>query len=160
MTTAADILTMVSLPNGAAPLEGVLTAGQPTAAQIRQLAAAGVRTIIDLRPLSEPRGFDEPAAALDAGIAYHNVPVTPATLTDAEFDRVREILADPLQRPVLVHCASANRVGALLIPYLELDERRTAEDALATARQIGLRSDDLARSARAYTAAHRRNETR
>jgi uncharacterized protein (TIGR01244 family) len=158
MPSAADIITTVPLPYGSAPLDWVLTAGQPTAAQIGQLGAAGLRTIIDLRPANEPRGFDEPAAARAAGVVYHNVPVTPATLSDAGFDRVREILADPEHRPVLVHCASANRVGALLIPYLELDAQLSAAEALATARRIGLRSDELARIATAYTQAHRQGE--
>ena len=158
MPSAADIITAVPLAYGSSPLEGVITAGQPTAGQIGQLAKAGLRTIIDLRPLSEPRGFDESAAAREAGVVYHNVPVTPATLSDTDFDRVRELLADPAQRPVLVHCASANRVGALLMPWLELDEKRSAAEALAMARRIGLRSEELARSAAAYTVTHRRGE--
>ena len=155
MTTTTDIAAAIPLPNGGAPIDGVLTAGQPTAAQFQQLAAAGIRTVLDLRPPVEPRGFDEPAAVRAVGMIYHNVPITPATLGPADFDRVRALLGDPGQRPILVHCASANRVGALLMPYLTLDERRTPEESLDIAHRIGLRSDELAGTANSYIAARR-----
>lgn len=159
MTTTSDIAAAIPLPNGSAPIDGVLTAGQPTAAQFQQLAAAGIRTVLDLRPPGEPRGFDEAAAARAVGMGYHNVPVTAATLADADFDRVRELLGDPDRRPILVHCASANRVGALLMPYLTLDEQRTPEESLDIAHRIGLRSDELARTANSYIAARRASDT-
>ena len=44
-------------------------------------------------------------------------------------------------------CASANRVGALLLPYLVLDEHRSPDEALQMAHDVGLRSDVLARTA-------------
>ena len=53
-------------------------------------------------------------------------------------------------RPAVVHCASANRVGALLLPHLVLDEGRTEADAIATARAIGLRSQELLEAALTY----------
>ena len=144
----------VTLPNGTSPLPGVLTAGQPSAAQLSQLAQSGVKTVIDLRSPDEPRGFDEPATVRDAGLEYRIIPVTPTTLGDREFDEVRTLLRDENARPILVHCGSANRVGALLIPYLMLDERRSRQDALRIARDVGLRSDDLARAALTYVGEH------
>lgn len=153
MTTATNTQSPVRLPNGSSPLPGVLTAGQPSASQITQLAQSGVKTVIDLRLPDEPRGFDEPAVVRAAGLTYRNIPVTPGTLGDREFDELRVLLSDESARPVLVHCAAANRVGALLIPYLVLDEKRSLDDALEIAGQIGLRSNDLARAALTYVAA-------
>lgn len=153
MTTAADTQPPVRLPNGFSPLPGVLTAGQPSASQVTQLAQSGIKTVIDLRSPDEPRGFDEPAAVRAAGMTYRNIPVTPGTLGEREFDELRALLRDESTRPVLVHCASANRVGALLIPYMVLDGKRSLEDALEIAGEVGLRSTDLARAARTYVAA-------
>lgn len=141
------------LANGACPLPDVAAAGQPRAEQFRRLAGAGYRTVIDLRAPEESRGFDEAATAREAGLAYENIPVTPQTLGDDQFDRVRAVLKDPSRRPVVVHCASANRVGALLLPYLLLDEGRALDDALAVARQAGLRSPELAQAALRYAKA-------
>jgi len=138
------------LPNGASPFPGVLTAGQPSAAQLSQLAQSGIKTVIDLRAPEEPRGFDEPATVRAAGLTYRNIPVTSATLGDREFDEFRELLRDENARPMLVHCGSANRVGALLIPYLVLDEKRSRDDVLKIAHDVGLRSNDLTRAALSY----------
>lgn len=138
------------LPDGALPLPHVATAGQLRPAHVEQLARAGVRLILDLRPASEPHGFDEAAAVGHAGMRYENVPVTLQTLTHDDFARVRALLADPANRPAVVHCASANRVGALLLPQLVLDEGRTEADAVEIARRIGLRSPELLHAALTY----------
>jgi protein tyrosine phosphatase (PTP) superfamily phosphohydrolase (DUF442 family) len=138
------------LPAGSIAVEGIAAAGQPRPEQIKALADAGFKSIIDLRAPSEPRGFDEKAEAGKAGLTYENIPVTPATLDDSDFDRLRELLNDKANKPAVVHCASANRVGALLIPYLILDEKKSREEALEIARGAGLRSQELARVALEY----------
>lgn len=139
-----------SLPNGHMPMDGIVTAGQPTANQFAALAAGGVSTVIDLRAPEEPRGFDEPATARAKGMEYHNIPVVAGSITASEFDQVRELLRAPERGSVLLHCASANRVGAVLLPYLVLDEHRSPDEALRIAHDVGLRSDELAKTAFDY----------
>ena len=141
------------LPNASTPLPGVITAGQPTAQQFEQLARGGVAIVVDLRAASEDRGFDEPGAAARLALEYHHIPVVGGAIGPREFEAVRALLRGRGARPVLVHCKSANRVGAALIPYLVLDEHRSQEDALQIARQVGLRSDDMARAAVAHVQA-------
>lgn len=138
------------LAQGYCPLPRVATAGQPRADQLRALAAAGYRAVLDLRAPGEPRGYDEAAVARDAGLRYENVPVTTPAVGDGDFDRVRAFLSDESNVPVLVHCASANRVGALLLPYLVLDLGHSLDDALPAAQRIGLRSAELAEAALRY----------
>ena len=141
-----------ALPNGAQPLPGVITAGQPAAADLSALAGAGCRAVLDIRTPDEDRGFDEPDAARALGLEYLNVPVTSETLDDAAFARVREVLRDAGRRPLLLHCKSANRVGAVLIPYLVLDEGQPLGDACAAASRVGLRAAPLLDLARDYVA--------
>lgn len=138
------------LPNAGVPVPGVITAGQPSAVQLEQLARSGVEIVADLRAASEDRGFDEPGAAARLGLEYHSIPVVGASIGAHEFGAVRSLMRARGARPILVHCKSANRVGAALIPWLVLDQHRSKEDALAIARQVGLRSDDMARAAVAY----------
>ena len=142
------------LPNAGTPVAGIITAGQPSAAQLAGLAAGGIEVVIDLRGASEPRGFEEPAAAKELGLEYHSVPVD-GNVGPREFDAVRALLRARAGRPVLVHCKSANRVGAALIPYLMLDEHLSRDAALESASRIGLRSEELARAALAYVDAIR-----
>lgn len=130
-----------------------MTAGQPTAEQLAALAEAGLRTILDVRGSEEDRGFDEPAAARALGLRYEAIPVTPETLGDAQFDRARAVLNDPDARPILLHCRSANRSGALLYPWLVLDrgtDRARAFDLVCAA---GLRNPGYAEQALAYVEA-------
>ena len=131
------------LANAGAPIEGVITAGQPGEEHLQALADAGYRTIIDLRTSQEERGYDEPETARHAGMEYINLPVGPESLDGTKIERFRELMNDADRRPALVHCSSANRVGALLMPYMILDEGKSREEATQIARQIGLKSNEL-----------------
>lgn len=150
MNHPTSITPPTALQNGRVPLDGVMTAGQPSAAVLAELAAAGITTVVDLRTSEEPRGFDEAVIARAAGLEYHNIPVAAGSLGSSQFAQVRELLRAVERRPILVHCGSANRVGAVMLPYLVLDEHRAPDEALRIAHEIGLRSDDLARTAFEY----------
>lgn len=141
MPNAYDALAHV--PNACGLLPGVITGGQPTAADLQRFAEAGGGIVLDLRDPMEPRPFDEPALARQAGLDYVNVPVTAGTLTDETLDRVLAVLREAGERPVFVHCASGNRVGGALLPHLILDHGLEEEDAVGQAMRAGLRSAEL-----------------
>jgi len=145
---------LANVPYGTCPLPGIGAAGQPAASDWTDLAAAGVRTVVDLRAPNEPRGHDEPGAVRAAGMAYVAIPVTQMTLHDEQFDAVRTLLRDPSRRPIVVHCASSNRVGALLLPYFALDEQQPLDKAIELAIDAGLRSQELATLAVDYVRRH------
>jgi protein tyrosine phosphatase (PTP) superfamily phosphohydrolase (DUF442 family) len=142
------------LPYGSCPVADVATAGQPNAAAWGELARAGFKSVIDLREASEPRGHDEAGEIARAGLSYFLLPVSHETLGDRQFDAIREFLRDPANRPALVHCQSANRVGALMLPYLRLDEHIPLDEAERRAGIIGLRSPDYAALALDYVRRH------
>lgn len=102
------------LPNRKDPLPGITTAGQPSADQLAAAAAAGYKSVIDLRTAGEDRGMDEKATAERLGMSYANLPIKGATdITYANAAALDKLLSKA-EQPVLVHCASGNRVGALL----------------------------------------------
>jgi len=131
------------LPNGMAPLPGVATAGLPRAEDFAAFARAGYRTVVDVCTPGEPRGYDEAAVVRAAGLEYVTIPFTRTTLGAEHIDEFHRVMRDPARRPVLVHCIAANRVGGIMLPYLVLDEGKTEEEALALAREIGLRSPEM-----------------
>jgi uncharacterized protein (TIGR01244 family) len=153
---AQDQLTAVlgDIPNAACPLPGLATAGQPSAAAWPRLANAGYRTVVDLRAPEEPRGHDEGASVRAAGLDYVAIPVSQPTLGDSEFDSFREIVRAPERRPIFVHCATSNRVGALLLPYFALDQGMPLADATRLAHAAGLRNPDLQSIAVDYARRH------
>lgn len=142
------------IPYAACPVEGVATAGQPDATAWAELARAGYRTVVDLRMPEEPRAHDEPTAVREAGLDYISIPVSQPTLGDEAFDRFRAVVRDPARRPIFVHCASSNRVGALLLPYFALDEQRPLGEAVELAQRSGLRSPELRDLALDYVRRH------
>ena len=105
---------------------GDIAAGQPDEAQVAKLASKGYVALIDLRGEEEDRGFDEVAAARAAGIEYSALPIGDEDAINLENARKLGDLLDSFDGPVVVHCASGNRVGAL-IALLEAD--RGASDA-------------------------------
>lgn len=121
------------------PASGYLVTGQPDAATLQAIAAAGYTAVVDLRTPGESRGFDEAATARELGLSYHSVPV--AGPDDVSWDRAAELdgILAGLTGPVLLHCASGNRVGALFALRAKAAGAST-DEALAAGRAAGLRS--------------------
>lgn len=114
--TASPAAGLIPIRNARIPMEGVLSGGQPTQEQIEAAAAAGYRTVINIRTAQEP-GFEwEPALVERLGMTYVHIPVGgPETLTQATVRAIDAALDEGLARgPVLFHCASGNRIGASL----------------------------------------------
>ena len=133
-------------------LGGVFLASQPSATDFEQARGMGVKTIVNLRHASELTEFDERSVVEGLGLTYVHLPWQgPEGLNDGIFDRAREILKTA-ERPLLLHCASANRVGAVWLPYRALDEGLSFEDALAEAETVGLKSAEFQTKARDYVA--------
>jgi uncharacterized protein (TIGR01244 family) len=102
------------LPNRHDVLEGITAAGQPSAAALEAAAKGGYKSVIDLRALTEDRGFDEKATVQGLGMSYVSLPVDGAAgVSYANAAELDKLLAT-LPKPILLHCASSNRVGALL----------------------------------------------
>lgn len=135
----------------------MITSGQPSVEQLEAVSAAGVKTVLDLRREGEARDLDEPGTVAAVGMEYVRLPMGYEGVPDALFDGVREILGDPARRPVLFHCATANRVGAALLPHLILDQGLDPQAALERAVAVGLRHQGIAQAAMAY--AKRASET-
>jgi len=138
--TGVDVA--VAIPNARRPLPGVLTGGQPTEAQIGELAQAGFGTVINLRSEREHADFEwEPAAVAAAGMRYVHIPIAGATdLTHRNAETLAEVLAAASDdgRPVALHCKSGNRVGALLALESVWVGGMSVDEALALGRAAGL----------------------
>ena len=154
--SAAVLAMLDGVANRACPIPGVVTGGQPAVSHLRSLASAGYRTVLDLRTPEEPRGFDEAAVMREAGLRYVRLPVTHGELADTTLATFRAAMREAAPAKVFVHCASGNRVGAAMIPWLVLDRGWDLERAVRSARAGGLRSAELERLARDYVARMRR----
>lgn len=129
----------VDLPGLRFPEDEVCTGGRPEAHHLYQAKAAGVRTVVDLCAPGERYAFDEAALAAELGMRYVNLPVRgPADLNQVQAERLAGILADCAQRPVMIHCGSGNRAGALFALKAYWVDGLSAERSIAAGRAAGL----------------------
>ena len=115
------------------------SSGQPTPAELGARAEAGVKTVIDLRTKEEPRGFDEPAVVEGLGMRYESLPIGSEDDLSAANVAALKALIDASDGPVLVHCASGNRVGALFALVARSDGA-SVEESIAYGKKLGLSS--------------------
>lgn len=135
-TLKVDLETVVRVGN-VVPVNGITTAGQPDAAALTIFAERGYKTVIDIRTEPEDRGIDEATVINDLGMKYILFPIDKPEAIN--FDNARELgrLIEESEGPVLVHCGSSNRVGALFALQKSLDGADN-EVALEYGREAGM----------------------
>lgn len=120
------------------PVDGITAAGQPDEASLKVFAESGYAAVIDLRTAGEARGIDEPAVVEALGMDYVSLPIGSDGISFANARSLDELIAS-YEGPVLVHCGSSNRVGALLALRASL-AGADDEEALEIGRTGGLKS--------------------
>lgn len=117
-----------------------LLCGQPTKAEFAEAKERGVKVIVTLRTKGEV-DFDEPATVKELGLEFHRFGFRePDTLTDKVFDQSLQVLAESEKKPVMLHCGSANRVGAIWLVHRVINHGLDVEAARKEAKSIGLRT--------------------
>jgi uncharacterized protein (TIGR01244 family) len=131
-------------------------ATQPTA--MGALKKNGFASVINLR-LATEQGADidaSRAAAHAAGLKYIHLPFDVANPDPKLVDNFLAAVADTANQPVYIHCASANRVGAVWMIKRALKDGWDLERARQEAEAIGLSNPRLKTFATEYIAAHRK----
>ena len=118
-------------------VDGITSAGQPDEAALEVFADSGYATVIDLRGAGEDRGFDEAAVVDELGLHYVTLPIEGKDAISFDNARKLDELLEEYPGPVLVHCGSGNRVGALLALRSSLDGADD-ESAMEQGRKGGL----------------------
>ena len=104
---------MPNIPNSCWPETDILVGGQPTKDDFINAKDAGFKTVINVRGLGEEGTDWEPVFLTELGLDYHHVSVSgPMDITEEKAQLLMEIM-EASARPLMVHCASGNRVGAL-----------------------------------------------
>lgn len=122
----------------------VYFAGQPDAVSLRRLAREGVRAVLNVREPSELEhlGFSEAAVVQEAGMQYFSIPLTVASFSTEQVDRLAEVLRQ-VEGPVLLHCGSSNRAGGLWAAYLARHRGVDLDRAIDLGKAAGLSSESM-----------------
>ncbi|WP_448550458.1 phosphatase domain-containing putative toxin [Thalassotalea fusca] len=131
------LINQLDMINALIPSPDLIVGGQPTQDDLKRLAAAGAVNIVNLRPTSEKIDYDEARLVHQLGMNYYVIPVTEIeSFTQDAAKALLNILAQ--KQPCLVHCASGNRVGALIALAAFWLEETSAVDAMTLGLQAGL----------------------
>lgn len=134
------------IPNASHFGEAIYFGGQPTAEELMRLAGQGIKTVINLRtaPEMDQLDFDEAKTVQDAGMRYIHIPIDGRNLPGSDvFEQIEALLDDAQSHPVLLHCASSNRVGFVWAMFRADRHGLDAESAAEEGRAAGMRSPRL-----------------
>jgi protein tyrosine phosphatase (PTP) superfamily phosphohydrolase (DUF442 family) len=96
------------------------TAGQPSEAQLREVADAGFEVVVNLG-LLDPRYClpDEAGTVASLGLAYHHIPVDFNAPQADDLTRFLDVMDASKDKKVFVHCAANYRVSSFVALYGE-----------------------------------------
>lgn len=116
-------------------------AGQPTLDELKQLAEAGYRSVVNLRSPDET-GFlnDEQRNTEYLGLRYANIPIQKNSLNLDDVIPVIQQLTG-LPQPMLVHCDTGIRSSIIVLLQLMMAQGISAEEAFQKAVKLGLLND-------------------
>jgi uncharacterized protein (TIGR01244 family) len=137
-----ETMAPAAIPNYKLIAPGLAAAGQPAADVLPKLGTLGFKTVINLRTPGEGGPANEKELVEGQGLRYVSVPITLASFSLADVETVQKVLDDASAAPVLLHCASANRVGATWAAVLAR-QGKPLDQALAAGRDAGMRSAAL-----------------
>ena len=135
----------------------VACGGATTAEAYPELKKLGFKSVVNLRRESET-GADIPgakAAAATSGLTFIHIPVDGANPTPESAETFLKAVSDRANQPVYIHCASANRVGAMWLIKRVVVDGWEIDRATAEAEAIGLTNPGLKQFAVEYATKHK-----
>lgn len=142
---AIRTLTIENTPNVSTFDHKVYFAGQPDEEALKQFAGFGVKTVINLRSDQEmiELGFDEKAAVEKADMTYVHTPMGFEIPDASALQKIMSALDTANDAPVLIHCASSMRAGAIWSLYAGQQDNLPVDEAIAEGKDAGMSYEGL-----------------
>jgi len=126
--------------------DGLYRGAQPTAGGFKELAALGVKCVLDVAG-----GAGDGALVGEGSLKLFHVPMTAFGLRDDRVLEALRIMADPQNRPLLIHCQhGADRTGALVALYRVVIQGWTPQNAVLEMNRGGYHHSSLFRNLETY----------
>ncbi|HVO96398.1 MAG TPA: sulfur transferase domain-containing protein [Terriglobales bacterium] len=136
--------------------ENFATGAQPKGNAYAKAAANGFRSVLSLRTANEGLDLARERALVEKNkLRFFNIPVVSSAPRAEQADEFLKLTRDQANHPMLVTCASANRVGAFMMILRVVDQGWSEEKALEEATRIGLSSAALKQFAQNYIASRK-----
>ncbi|HYR41388.1 MAG TPA: dual specificity protein phosphatase family protein [Terriglobia bacterium] len=135
-TNSSVSLAKIRIRNFGRTNQNYYRGAQPDSRDYPQLAAVGVRTVIDL---TRDGRADEPAFVQRAGMKFFRIPLTTSDRpSETAVTQFLKLVNDPANWPVFVHCQGGrHRTGAMTAVYRMTQDGWTADRAYQEMKQYG-----------------------
>jgi protein tyrosine/serine phosphatase len=135
-TARTGAAAAVRIENFGAVNDRYYRGAQPAGRDYADLAALGVRTVIDLTLDGEA---NEERLVKAAGMRFYRIPLTTsAKPASNDVSRFLEIVNDPANQPVYVHCVGGHhRTGVMTAVYRMTQDGWTADQAYKEMQEYG-----------------------
>jgi uncharacterized protein (TIGR01244 family) len=130
-------LPVNSVQNYSRPAPFIATAGLIDPVYMDVLAKLGFKTVVSLNTEKEGSVAEGPLVE-KAGMKYVNIQVGTLAPTPEQQPEIAKALDDPANYPILLHCESANRVGAAWTLY-RVGKGVAKETAIEEGRGVGMK---------------------
>jgi protein tyrosine/serine phosphatase len=122
--------------------ENYFRGGQPGAEDFADLAALGVKTVVDLQADGDP---SESSVVQRAGMKYIRIGMTTRVApTSEQLAQFLQLVNDPASQPVYVHCAGGrHRTGVMTAVYRMTEDQWTADQAFKEMKSYNFGPDFL-----------------
>ena len=142
-STAVHDTSAIRIDNFGRISDSYFRGGQPEGHDYATLAAAGVRTVINLE--SDDAQPNESGMVQAAGMKYVNIPMTTHVApTSAQITQFLAIVNDPAAQPVYVHCVGGrHRTGVMTAIYRMTEDGWSGTQAFAEMKKYGFGMDFL-----------------
>lgn len=138
-------LASIAIPQARTAMPDILTGGQPTDEHLKAAKAQGVKVVVNLRSDGEKAEYESQIKLVEElGMKYVHIPIDGKTgegLTEENAKKLAELLAG--DKPMLLHCASGQRVGALLALKAFYVDKAAPDAALKLGKDNGLSKPEL-----------------
>lgn len=122
----AEPITLAGVPNLHKVSDGLYRSAQPTSEGMANLAAMGIKTVVNLR--DRHSDLDEIG---DLPLQTRRIDIFTARMKDEYVKEFLSIVDDPNNAPILVHCQhGADRTGTMCAMYRILRQGWTPDEAI------------------------------
>lgn len=155
----SDALAAIRIDNFGRINDNYYRGAQPTGRDYADLAAVGVKMVIDL---TEDGDLAEAELVRGAGMKFHRIPMsTHETPSAAKVSEFLALVSDPANQPVYVHCQGGrHRTGVMTAVYRMTDGGWTADQAFAEMKKYKFGADFLHPEFKRFVYSYRPDATR
>ena len=135
LPAAAQNLSTIRIDNFGRVNANYYRGAQPAGRDYGDLAAFGIKTVIDL---TEDGDRSEPSRVQSAGMRFFRIPMTThETPSEAKVAEFLRLVNDPANQPVYVHCQGGrHRTGVMTAVYRMTNDGWTADRAFEEMKQF------------------------